>query len=340
MAPFGFGARQVRTGAPALDADELEETERYRLLFALGSGGMAEVFAAFDAMMNRRVALKMASDTQPAAELLHREARLLSSFSHPSIASVFDWGRTEAGRPYYAMELIPGVTLRELVRRRGPLSPAAVARLVIALCDALSAVHGLGVVHHDVTPSNVMVLENGPGRTRIKLIDFGVAQKAYADRRRVCIVGTPGYMAPEVLQGEPSDARADLYSVGALARFALTGISRGGATTTEPMDGADLETPFDAPLLGDWVRWCLSERSERRPASAQELASVIQSAWGDELRDDPPSQRRLAPTCPPPPDEHVESDAGNEEDQGRAPMESLIVATDHAVATSARRLSR
>jgi serine/threonine-protein kinase len=269
---------------------------------------MAEVYAAQDLHLNHGVAIKLAAPFRSCGarpEALLREARLLSCFSHPNIVSVYDWGKSPAGRAYYSMELVPGVTLRELVIGRGPLTLSRVADLVLSLCDALGAVHDLGVVHHDVTPSNVLVSEAGGDDVRVraplKLIDFGIAQRQKrAGDLSAPIIGTPGYIAPEVRHGEPSDHRADFYSVGMLARYLLTGRSLGGTTTTETVPGDEPWEVDGTPVPAvSWIQRCISERPQDRPASASALADLVVAEMGDAPESS--IQRRVAPRTMRPP---------------------------------------
>ena len=204
---------------------------RYRLERELGAGGMGEVYVAIQEPLGRQVALKLmrAGLTGAAAQRFEREAKSLAATTHPNIVTLFDYGRTDDGELFMVMELLPGMTLRAHVARRGRLAPAEALPIVVDICRALEATHRGGIVHRDLKPENVMLVDVGGGATIVKVLDFGIAslQDVPDGDARLTqtghLVGTPGYMAPETaLEGVLDDPRSDLYAVGVILWEMLT----------------------------------------------------------------------------------------------------------------------
>jgi len=204
---------------------------RYRLERELGAGGMGEVYIAVQEPLGRQVALKLmrAGLTGPAAQRFEREAKSLAATTHPNIVTLFDYGRTDDGELFMVMELLPGMTLRAHVARRGRLAPSEALPIIVDICRALEATHRGGIVHRDLKPENVMLVDVGGGAPIVKVLDFGIARLHDApdgDARLTQtghLVGTPGYMAPEtVLEGVLDDPRSDLYAVGVILWEMLT----------------------------------------------------------------------------------------------------------------------
>ncbi|HWA65272.1 MAG TPA: serine/threonine-protein kinase [Mycobacteriales bacterium] len=195
---------------------------RYRLDALLGSGGVAEVYRAFDERLHRDVAIKLFR-ADVADELRRHEAemRTLARLDHPSLVTVLDAGEDDAtGRPYLVMTLIEGPTLAEELRY-GALPTERVAEIGTALADALSYVHSQGLIHRDVKPANVLISSDG----RVHLADFGIARLVDASHVTSAgeVVGTPAYFAPEQVTGEPVGPPADVYALGLLLLECLTG---------------------------------------------------------------------------------------------------------------------
>lgn len=247
-------------------------SERYEILERLGTGGMAQVHAAFDKVRSKRVAMKIAANTSFAKRRLLEEASVLRGFAHPNVATVLDMGFLRSERPFYTMDVVPGLTLRDLVRQTGPLPTERIVDIVLQLCSALAPVHAAGFVHHDVTPSNVMIDCTTGNDWNLCLIDFGLARSSAEpfDGPRY-IVGTPGYIAPEVINGAPSDCRADIYGVGAIAMLLLCGYEP-EPTSPFPLAVSERVRGSGARLeLARAVEQCLSEHPEDRFASIAEL---------------------------------------------------------------------
>jgi serine/threonine-protein kinase len=212
------------------EALETRNIGRYKLERRLGSGGMGDVWAAFDVTLKQRVALKTVAGNRPGSQQLarlEREVRSLAELTHPNTVRVFDYGVTEDGLWYYAMELLHGETLRELVMRDGAMNPERLLRIARQVLRALGEAHRKGIIHRDIKPENVFVAELGGESDVAKLLDFGIAKVTISDDATLThtgyVAGTPAYMAPELILGRPADIRSDIYAFGATLYFALTG---------------------------------------------------------------------------------------------------------------------
>ncbi|HVT22397.1 MAG TPA: serine/threonine-protein kinase [Mycobacteriales bacterium] len=205
---------------PPFEGDLLDG--RYRLGALLGSGGVAEVYRAFDERLHRDVAIKLFR--VDVADQLHRhedEMRTLARLDHPSLVTVLDAGEDDVShRPYLVMSLVEGPTLAEELRY-GALPSDRVAEIGIALADGLAYVHSQGLIHRDVKPANVLISADG----RVHLADFGIARLVDASHVTNAgeVVGTPAYFAPEQVTGEPVGPPADVYSLGLVLLECLTG---------------------------------------------------------------------------------------------------------------------
>lgn len=197
---------------------------RYRIDGVLGAGAMAMVYAGFDPGIDRPVAIKCLHRRAAARGLeehLLAEARAAGQLVHPNIVTIFDTGRTEDGRAYIAMERLPGESLASRVAREGLPPLSVVIELATQMAAALDYAHGQGVLHHDVKPENIMLVDDWH---YAKLSDFGIAERRAEGASDGRIVGgTPAYMAPERLRGEASDARSDLFSLGVVLYWLITG---------------------------------------------------------------------------------------------------------------------
>ena len=194
---------------------------RYRLQEMVGRGGSAEVWAAEDEALGRRVALKLVTSSGgDDAGRVGDEARLLARLSAPGLVPVYDAGTDDTGRPWVVMELVVGETLADAVAR-GPLSPHRTAQIGRVLADALAYVHGEGLVHRDVKPANVLLGRDG----RVRLTDFGIARLVDAAKVTATglTVGTASYLSPEQVTGSPVGPLSDVYSLGLVLLECLTG---------------------------------------------------------------------------------------------------------------------
>ena len=246
--------------------------DRYRLERKLGSGGMAIVWLARDEKLDRPVAVKVLSDVLASAEgyrqRFDREARTAANLSHPNLVSVYDY-EAEGERPYLVMEYVAGETLAERIAR-SRLGGQAAERLARELLGALGAIHGAGVVHRDVKPANVLIDDKGEAH----LTDFGIAQTADATSLTNTghVIGTKGYMAPEVFEGEEASARSDLYSCGVLLR----------ESAADPEDGR----------LAALIARLTESDPARRPATAAAALGALEGTAPDPAP--PETTRRLA----------------------------------------------
>lgn len=215
---------------------------RYRVAALIGSGGMGVVYRVEHLHLGKMAAMKVLSpDTATKPEMLRRfraEAQAVSRLNHPNIVQTFDFGQWD-GALYLVMEYVKGDDLSALLKRDGPWSFTRAARLFTQVCSGLTEAHEAGIVHRDLKPENLMVVQRRDGSEHVKVLDFGLAklrERGGDDPQGAAVssggqvLGTPYYMAPEQVRGEPLDARADLYSLGATLYRVLTG-----------------EPPFDAP---------------------------------------------------------------------------------------------
>ena len=210
----------------------------YQLIERLGSGGMGEVWLARHRLLARGAAVKLiradvlshGGPEHAAATLrrFEREARATASLTSPHTVRVFDFGLTDEGTFYYVMELLNGCDLESLVRTFGPLPPARALHLVRQICRSLSEAHGMGLIHRDIKPANVYVCRMGIEHDFVKVPDFGLVRHEYRAPASTLsaepnLMGTPVYMAPEAILGEEPDRRVDIYALGCLLHFLLTG---------------------------------------------------------------------------------------------------------------------
>jgi serine/threonine-protein kinase len=212
---------QERQAPPASEGDTSYPRTwgNFQLLQRLGRGGFGEVFRAWDPMLEREVALKLllprGQDEEQQFASLIAEARAIARVRHQNIVSVYGVDRRE-GRVGFWSDYVRGQTLAAWVAARGPLNEEEAAKVGMALCDALAAVHGAGLLHRDIKPGNAM--RDGDGR--VLLMDFGLSQELLTT---AALAGTPGYLAPELREGRPASAQSDIYAMGVLLRFLLNG---------------------------------------------------------------------------------------------------------------------
>jgi serine/threonine-protein kinase len=268
---------------------------QYRLKRRLGTGGMGQVYLAEHVLLRRPCALKLirperAGDPANLARF-EREVQATATLTHPNTVEIFDYGRADDGTFYYAMEYLPGLSLQELVRRYGPLPPARAVHLLRQLCGALQEAHGAALIHRDVKPGNVLVCQRGGQPDVAKLLDFGLVRARGAAgegeelTREGAIAGTPAYMSPEQAAGKADvDARSDLYSLGAVAYFLLTGrppfvrdspVQTLAAHLAEPVVAPDRHRPDIPADLQAVVLRCMEKDPVGRFPSADELAQAL-----------------------------------------------------------------
>ncbi len=216
------------------EAVEARKLGQYRLKQRLGAGGMGEVYLAEHVLLKQPCAVKLirperAGDTA-VLRRFEREVQATARLKHWNTVQIYDYGHAADGTFYYVMEYLPGPTLEGLVTRHGPLPPARAVHLLRQACAALREAHAGGLIHRDIKPANMMVCERGGVHDVLKLLDFGLVKAVGLDNREEtltqqgAIAGTPAYMSPEQASGqEDLDARTDVYSLGAVAYFLLTG---------------------------------------------------------------------------------------------------------------------
>ena len=194
---------------------------RYEVQRKLARGGMGTVYVAHDPVLGRMVALKVFLgdlDVPDAHERFAREARAAASLNHTNIVTIYDFGEVDS-QPYIVMEYIQGETLAEIIRRRTPVPVSEKLRWLEELCAGVASAHKMDVIHRDIKPSNLMVDRTG----RLKILDFGIAKIVSSlGSSMTAVIGTPGYMAPEQLLGQPVDARTDLFAAGVVGFELLT----------------------------------------------------------------------------------------------------------------------
>jgi len=266
----------------------------YRLLKLIGSGAMGNVYEAEHVLLGRRVAIKTLrlelAGNRSFEERMFAEARVSDIVGNDHIVQVFDLAHEPNGLTWFAMELLEGDSLASLCDRR-TLPLARALDIVRQICDALTPVHEAGIVHRDIKPDNVFVVDHG-GTDFVKLLDFGIARlpaapNAAAAHMPEVVIGTPPYMAPEQVFGGEVDQRSDLYAVGALLFELLTGrvlFEResmtellGAVVLAQPsVPSEQVELPESVRAdLDDVVARCLAKDRDQRPASARELAEEL-----------------------------------------------------------------
>jgi serine/threonine-protein kinase len=287
--------RETALQRQAYDAlREAKQLGSYVLVKKLGEGGMGEVWLAEHRLLKRPCAMKfiradLAAEAATAARF-EREVRAVTALTHFNTVRIYDYGRSDDGSFYYVMEYLEGPTLDRLVKERGPLAPGRAVYLLRQLCGALAEAHAAGMVHRDLKPNNILVATLGGQRDVAKLLDFGLVQDHSATRsddritRAGTVLGTPSYMCPEQAGGEPVDARGDLYSLGAVAFFMLTGRAPFEASTVGKLISAHLTQPApdlrslrsDVPAdLAAIVAKCLAKEPAARYQSAAELEAAL-----------------------------------------------------------------
>jgi eukaryotic-like serine/threonine-protein kinase len=284
---------------------EAQELGSYHLIERLGTGGMGEVWRAEHRLLARDAAIKLmrpevlgARDANEARLMLkrfEREAQATAALSSPHTIQVFDFGITEDGTFYYVMELLSGRDLESLVREFGPLPPNRVLYLLRQVCHSLADAHARGLVHRDIKPANIYVCRMGLEYDFTKVLDFGLVKfQTKETRESESLVtmenttpGTPAYMAPEAILGDTEiDRRADVYALGCVAYFLLTGelvfeadnsmkmlMQHLHAQPVPPSQRTELPVPRE---LDDLILACLQKDPKHRPQDAGELYQLAQ----------------------------------------------------------------
>jgi eukaryotic-like serine/threonine-protein kinase len=284
---------------------KLKQLGQYRLEEKIGEGGMGVVYRARHAILRRDTAVKLLlpeSADAASIERFEREVRLTCQLTHPNTIQVYDYGHTPDGIFYYAMEYLCGLNLHELIARFGPQPESRVVHILVEVCDSLAEAHSLGLIHRDIKPANIFLCCRGGVADCVKVLDFGLVREYRASQAEPVknagnnvIEGTPWFTPPEAITGSaPVDPRSDIYSLGALGYYLLTGQYIFDAATVAEIHEKQLTAPPVSPGRRttnpispemEKILWrCLEKEPDARPQSAVDLrqlllASLVAADW-------------------------------------------------------------
>jgi len=304
-APFAAALARI-VHSMGLELKRARKLGQYELEQRLGEGGMGVVYVARHAMMQRPTAIKLLRPEKAGADSVarfEREVKMTARLTHPHTVTIFDYGHTADGVFYYAMELLDGATLSDVVKAQGPLGAGRVVRILHQVAGALSEAHGVGLIHRDIKPANIMLVDQGGETDQAKVLDFGLVKQvedagsASVTNANV-ITGTPQYLSPEAVT-DPSkvDARSDLYALGAVGYFLLTGehVFAGENIVEvcaqhlrdEPVPPSQRLGKHTPPDLDRILLECLAKSPSDRPATAKELQLALEACeafgtWSDD----------------------------------------------------------
>src|SRR3954471_22836685 len=259
----------------------------------IGEGGMGVVYKARQTPLDRVIALKMLNSQmagdQTWVQRFYNEAKACSRLQHPNTIRMFDFGQTSDGRLFMTMEFLDGMSLRDAVAK-GPLAPQRVVKILIQCCASLAEAHSIGIIHRDIKPDNVFLLNMAGSPDFVKLLDFSVAKLLEGDRMKTqagVVFGTPQYMSPEQGRGLPLDARSDLYALGILAFEMVTG--NVPYNNDNPMTVIQMHMHGSVPPMPDSVpypvqaivRRALEKDPARRYQSAGEMMQHCQQVFAE-----------------------------------------------------------
>ena len=277
---------------------------RYEIKSLIGRGGMGDLYLALDPNTNRLVALKLLNATLDSSELRERfarEARALAALNHSNIVNIYDTGEFEDS-PFIVMEYVRGETLAEMIKRKATLSVSQKLKLMEELCAGLAQAHEAGIIHRDIKPANLMVDQQG----RLKILDFGIARVAEGNKTRVgpltqvnMLIGTPGYMSPEQIEGGEVDHRSDIFAVGAVCYELLSYDEAFSGTNTRQIEsrvlrGQPVPLASLVPGLDPEIDEIVLRALKRDPNKRYQDAATFERAL-ERLRS------RLGPDAPGPP---------------------------------------
>ncbi len=273
---------------------EARQLGQYKLETKVGQGAMGVVYLGHHAMLRRPTAIKLLDVDKvndASIQRFEREVQITCQLNHPNTVAIYDYGRTPEGVFYYAMEFLDGINLQAMVEQYGPQTEGRVIRILLQLCGSLFEAHSLGLVHRDIKPSNLMLNRRGGESDVLKVLDFGLV-KAVDEEKQAnltsanSLTGTPLYMAPEAIQSPNSvDSRSDLYAVGAVGYFLLTGQPVFAASglmelCQQHIDAVPVppSTRLGKPVspeLETALLMCLEKSRSKRPATARDLAHLL-----------------------------------------------------------------
>jgi predicted Ser/Thr protein kinase len=276
------------------EVSSIRSLGQYQLERKLGEGSMGVVYQATHGMLKRPTAVKLLRPELGGREvhdLFRREVQLTAKLTHPNTIRIYDYGRTPEGLFYYAMELLDGASLQDIVEATGPQPVPRVVHILRDVALALDEAHSVGLIHRDVKPSNIMLARRGGADDVVKVVDFGLVKRLQDDddpetSDTRSIKGTPHYLSPEgVNTPDEVDARSDLYSLGAVGYYSLTGRTVFEADTVLEVcmqhvqaAPAALSEARGEPIPKELERLilsCLAKRKDDRPESAQALADAL-----------------------------------------------------------------
>jgi serine/threonine-protein kinase len=277
-----------------VEVAKAQQLGQYTLERKIGAGGMGEVYRARHALLRRPTAIKLIAGDVSEAQVhrFEQEVQLTASLTHPNTISIYDFGHTPDGTFYYAMELLDGLTLQEVVERDGAQPPSRVIHILLQVCAALAEAHAAGLIHRDIKPANIFLCRLGGIADVVKVLDFGLVKQLTSDATIMhsnlnTLVGTPLYLSPESITApEQLDARSDLYALGAVAYFLLSGTPMFSArsvveicsmhlhTEPQPLSQRAASVPADLERI---VHDCLAKRPQDRPSDAPALADRLRA---------------------------------------------------------------
>ncbi len=285
--------------------DEIKQVGHYTIEEKLGEGGMGKVYKANHALLKRPTAIKFLKPdalTADSLERFEREVQITSRLTHPNTVDVYDFGRTPEGVFYYAMEYLPGIGLDDLLALEGAVSPARAVHILRHICFSLEEAHGMGLIHRDIKPPNIILCERGGQYDSVKVLDFGLVKDVKQHDVQMTamheVAGTPAYVAPERLTDPAKvDHRADIYSLGSVGFNLLSGAEVfEGATAVEicyhvlktppPRVSAKASQAIPA-ALDQLIADCLAKDPDERPANVTRIIAVLGAidglaAWDNE----------------------------------------------------------
>lgn len=280
------------------EVHEATKIGQYELVRMLGEGGMGEVWEASHGLLARPAAIKLISRQAMESDVegldvtlrrFEREAKATAMLKSPHTVEVYDFGMTSDSQLYYVMEKLEGVDLESMVDRFGPLPPERVVHMLTGVCCSLAEAHEQGLTHRDIKPANIFCCRLGMTRDFVKVLDFGLVKTArLASDPEITsnqAMGTPAFIAPETMDGEEVDGRADIYALGCVAFWLLTG--RYVFESNAPMEMAIAHARYDPPTVSDKAKQdipealeavimqCLEKDPADRPQTADDLARAL-----------------------------------------------------------------